>query len=120
MEITVREARPGDYAAAGDVAVAAYRTIDPELGAYAARLRDVAGRSMDATVLVAVVGDRVVGTATYVPGPQSRLAESEEPDDAGLRMLAVAPELAVKASGQCSSPTPWRLRDGLGGGGSSS
>ena len=92
MEVTVREAQPGDYAAAGEVAVAAYRTIDPELGAYEARLRDVAGRTTDATVLVAVVGGRVVGTVTYVPGPESALAESEEPGDAGLRMLAVAPD----------------------------
>ena len=90
MEITVREAQAGDYAAAGEVAVAAYRTIDPELGAYEARLRDVAGRTTDATVLVAVVGGRVVGTATFVPGPESALAE--EPGDAGLRMLAVAPD----------------------------
>ena len=99
MEITVREARRGDYAAAGDVAVAAYRTIDPELGAYEQRLRDVAGRTTDATVLVAVAGGRVVGTATYVPGPQSRLAESEAADDAGLRMLAVAPDVSRQGIG---------------------
>lgn len=99
VEITVREAQPGDYAAAGEVAVAAYRTIDPELGAYEARLRDVAGRTTDATVLVAVVGGRVVGTATYVPGPHSRLAESEKTDDAGLRMLAVAPDAGGQGIG---------------------
>ena len=99
MEITVREARPADYAAAGEVAIAAYRTIDPDLGTYEARLRDVAGRQSDATVLVAIVDGRVVGTATYVPGPQSRLAETEAPDDAGMRMLAVAPDAAGRGIG---------------------
>jgi ribosomal protein S18 acetylase RimI-like enzyme len=99
VEITIREARQSDYAAAGEVAVAAYRTIDPELGPYEARLRDVAGRTSDATVLVAVARGRVVGTATYVPGPTSSLAESEGPDDAGLRMLAVAPDAGGQGIG---------------------
>ena len=99
MEITVRTARESDYAGAGEVAVAAYRTIDPNLGGYEARLRDVAGRATDATVLVAVARDRVVGTATYVPGPTSRLAETDNPDDAGLRMLAVSPDAAGRGIG---------------------
>lgn len=99
MEITVREARASDYAGAGEVAVAAYRTIDPNLGGYEARLRDVAGRASDATVLVAIERDRVVGTATYVPGPASRLAETDDPDDAGLRMLAVSPDATGRGIG---------------------
>jgi ribosomal protein S18 acetylase RimI-like enzyme len=99
VQITIRTARPDDYVAAGEVAVAAYRTIDPDLGAYESRLRDVAARMTDATVLVAVVDGRVVGTGTYVPGPESRLAESDDPGDAGLRMLAVSPDAAGKGIG---------------------
>jgi len=92
MAPIIREARPADYHAAGEVAVAAYRTIDPDLGTYEARLRDVAGRTRHATVLVAVVDARVVGTATYVGDAASPLAESDDPDDGGLRMLAVSPD----------------------------
>jgi ribosomal protein S18 acetylase RimI-like enzyme len=99
VEITVREAVPQDFPAAGEVGVAAYRTINPELGSYEARLRDVAARATDATVLVAIADDRVVGTATYVPGPGSRLAESDDPDDAGLRMLAVTPDAGGRGIG---------------------
>jgi GNAT superfamily N-acetyltransferase len=99
VEITIREALPADYAAAGEVGVAAYRTIDPALGSYEARLRDVDARTSDATVLVAVAEGRVIGTATYVPGPESRLSESDDPGDAGLRMLAVAPEASGRGAG---------------------
>lgn len=99
MRITVREARPSDYGAAANVAVDAYRSIDPDLGRYEERLRDVAGRASDATVLVALADHRVVGTATYVPGPNSHLAESDGPDDAGLRMLAVAPDAGNRGIG---------------------
>ncbi len=83
---------PGDFDTIGEIAVAAYRTIEPDLGGYEVRLRDVAARSERATVLVAFVDGRLVGTATYVGDPASPLAESDDPDDAGLRMLAVSPE----------------------------
>ena len=99
MNITVREATPGDYDAAGEVAVGAYRSVSPELGRYEARLRDVAGRTSDATVLVAIADHRLVGTATYVPGPDSQLAETQDPDDAGLRMLAVATDVGGQGIG---------------------
>lgn len=99
MEIVIREAEPGDFKTIGDVAVAAYRTIDPDLGGYEARLRDVAGRAGQATVLVAIADGRVIGTATYVGDPASPLAESDDPHDAGLRMLAVSPEAMGRGAG---------------------
>lgn len=92
MDLLVREARPDEYQAIADLTVAAYRTIDPDLGTYEARMRDVAGRAAVATVLVAVVDGRVVGTATYVGDAHSPLAESDDPRDAGIRLLAVAPD----------------------------
>jgi len=91
MEIQVRTARASDYGAIGDLTVAAYRTIDPELGRYEARIRDVAGRAEVATVLVAIAGRRIVGSATLVNDVRSPLAESDEPGDAAIRMLAVDP-----------------------------
>jgi ribosomal protein S18 acetylase RimI-like enzyme len=92
MEIIVRDADPAEFEVIGEIAVAAYRTIDPDLGGYEVRLRDVAGRSRHATVLVAVAHGSVIGTATYVGDPASPLAESDDPGDAGLRMLAVSPD----------------------------
>ena len=92
MEIIVRDAGPAEFEVIGEIAVAAYRTIDPDLGGYEVRLRDVAGRSRHATVLVAVARGSVIGTATYVGDPASPLAESDDPGDAGLRMLAVSPD----------------------------
>ena len=101
MEIIVREADPAEFEVIGEIAVAAYRTIDPDLGGYEVRLRDVAGRSRHATVLVAVtVADgSVIGTATYVGDPTSPLAESDDPGDAGLRMLAVSPHAMGRGAG---------------------
>jgi hypothetical protein len=92
MKIIVREADPAEFEVIGEIAGAAYRTIDPDLGGYEMRLRDVAGRSRHATVLVAVAHGSVIGTATYVGDPASPLAESDDPGDAGLRMLAVSPD----------------------------
>ncbi len=99
MEMVVREADPAEFEVIGEIAVAAYRTIDPDLGGYEVRLRDVAGRSRHGTVLVAVLDGRVIGTATYVGDHASPLAESEDPGDAGLRMLAVAPDAMGRGAG---------------------
>jgi ribosomal protein S18 acetylase RimI-like enzyme len=99
MEIIVRDAEPAEFEVIGEIAVAAYRTIDPDLGGYEVRLRDVAARSRHATVLVAVADGRVIGTATYVGDPASPLAESDEPGDAGLRMLAVSPDAMGQGAG---------------------
>ena len=99
MEIIVRDAEPAEFEAIGEIAVAAYRTIDSDLGGYEVRLRDVAGRSRHATVLVAVADGRVIGTATYVGDPASPMAESNEPGDAGLRMRAVSPDAMGRGAG---------------------
>lgn len=93
MAVTVREARPEEYAAIGELTVAAY-SIFPEVAdpGYLAELRDVAGRAAVCPVYVALdEAGRVVGGATYVPGPDNPLAESERSGEAGIRMLAVAP-----------------------------
>src|SRR5687767_8257662 len=99
MEIIVREADPAEFKVIGEIAVAAYRTIDADLGGYEVRLRDVAGRSRHATVLVAIAHGTVIGTATYVGDPASPLAESGEPGDAGLRVLAVSPDAMGQGAG---------------------
>ena len=57
-----------------------------------AELSDVRGRSEDCLVLVALESDTVVGTVTYVPSSTAAAAEFDDPDGAGIRMLAVDPE----------------------------
>jgi len=91
--VTVREARQDEYEAIGEVTVAAY-SIFPEVAdpGYVAELRDVGGRAAVCPIYVAVEdAGHVVGGATYVPGPDNPLAESERAGEAGIRMLAVAP-----------------------------
>jgi ribosomal protein S18 acetylase RimI-like enzyme len=95
--LTVREAVRDDYDAVAEVTVAAFRTIG-RLGDYEPVLRDVAGRAATCIVLVAITGGTIVGTATYVPGP-GPYAETDDPDDACLRMLAVLPEASGRGIG---------------------
>src|ERR671918_190025 len=45
----------------------------------------------------------VLGGVTYVPGPDSPCAEFTEPDGAGIRMLAVAPEAQGRGVGEALS-----------------
>jgi GNAT superfamily N-acetyltransferase len=91
---TVREVRLDEHDTLSQVTVAAYANLlgDDLSPGYAAELADVAGRAEAAVLLVAVdEADAVVGGIAYVPGP-GPLAWFDEPDIAGLRMLAVAPE----------------------------
>ena len=88
----IREARQEEYEVAGEICVLAYAALEGEtdLG-YSAALRDVATRAEVVPVLVAAEPDgTLLGTVTYVPGP-GPYAETERPDEAGFRMLAVAP-----------------------------
>ncbi len=84
----IRDVRTGDYERVGEILVATYGAIDPSLGDYAEELRDIAARAAAVDVLVAVEGADLVGTVTYVPGP-GPYAEWDDPDAAGIRMLAV-------------------------------
>jgi ribosomal protein S18 acetylase RimI-like enzyme len=94
VTVTVREARPEEYEAIGELTVAAY-AIFPEAAddpGYLAELRDVARRAAACPIYAALDDTgKVLGSATYVPGPGNPLAESERPGEAGIRMLAVAP-----------------------------
>lgn len=88
----IRAARQEEYEAVGELCVLAYAALgdDVDIG-YEAQLRDVARRARLVDVLVAAQPDgALLGTVTYVPGP-GPYAESEADDEAGMRMLAVAP-----------------------------
>jgi ribosomal protein S18 acetylase RimI-like enzyme len=93
--LTVREVRPEEHEALGALTVAAYRALlgeDMTLD-YATELVDVDARAAQADVLVAVDDrdQRLLGGITYIPGP-GPMAWFDRPDEAGMRMLAVAPE----------------------------
>ena len=90
--ITIWEAGADEFAAIGEVVVAAYRTLGTEPDDYVEYLRDTAGRTEAGVVLVALDGSgNVLGTVTYVPGPDTPLSTIEREDEAGFRALAVAP-----------------------------
>lgn len=87
----IGEARPDEFAVLADITVAAFRSVDPDLGDYGTALRDVAGRAAAAVVLVARNPAAPVGTVTHVPDHTSPWAEGLLPGEAGMRMLAVDP-----------------------------
>lgn len=94
----IREARPDEYVAVGDLTVAGYDaegyltypdgTFDDN---YAGWLRDAAPRGRNNVLLVAVDGNELLGTATWcTPGsPDRELATTVEQGE--FRTLSVAP-----------------------------
>jgi ribosomal protein S18 acetylase RimI-like enzyme len=97
----VRDARPDEYAALGRITVDAYRAAGETEEDYFPELQDVAGRAALVPVLAAVeVGSgRVLGTATYVPGP-GPFHEGDFGDTASMRMLAVAEDARGRGVGR--------------------
>lgn len=92
--LRVRDATPADAEHAGRIVLDAYRSLpgyEPEPD-YEIELADVASRLPPAAeVLVAEEAGQLLGCATFVPGPDSPLAESYLSDEAGIRMLGVDP-----------------------------
>lgn len=94
-EVAVRPIEPHEYEAVGRLTADVYAEV---LGmtlsdGYRAELVDVARRAAEALVLVAAGGEtsEILGSITYVPGPESPYAEFDDADEAGIRMLVVAP-----------------------------
>jgi ribosomal protein S18 acetylase RimI-like enzyme len=108
--VTIRDARPDELAAVGEIRVGAYVAggfLSPDAG-YAPRLRALGGTG-EGTVLVAIAGagvggedegtadrgapaadgGRIVGTVMLVMPPQT--SEIAAPDEAEIRALAVTP-----------------------------
>jgi GNAT superfamily N-acetyltransferase len=92
----VRRARPSEYEEAGELLARAYSEFaDPEDPGWREHLelvRDVAGRVDRTVVLVAVDGDRIVGSATIELDGVIGDDDAELPASvAGLRMVGVDP-----------------------------
>jgi ribosomal protein S18 acetylase RimI-like enzyme len=95
MNVDIREARPEEYAEAGVVTADAYREFFAETAhhSYLDEIADVAGRASRTTVLVAVDGDRIIGSATLeLDARTSDEAGPLAPDEAHIRMLGVHPD----------------------------
>lgn len=103
VSVRVREARPEEYEAIGELTVAAYaiyQEIEADDG-YVRELRAVAARARACPIYAAVDAEgRVLGGAMYVPGPCNPHAEVERDGEAGVRMLAVAPEAQGRGVGR--------------------
>ncbi|MGW0826492.1 GNAT family N-acetyltransferase [Streptomyces sp. NPDC002845] len=103
MDITIRQARPDEYDALGEITAQAYLgdgLLDfGESDGYLGELKDVAKRAAAAEVLVAVERDRVLGGVTFVPsgGPMADIAR---PGEAEIRMLAVTPASRGRGTGE--------------------
>ncbi len=90
----IRPIRPDECELVGDIIVDAYRDLagGDALGTYETELRAVAERSVECLVLVGAGDDgTLLGTVTYVPGPDTDMSEFTDPEAAGIRMLAVSP-----------------------------
>lgn len=101
-DIVIRPVLPGEFAALGGLTVAAYRAVPggATTAGYEDTLRDVAARAAAAQVLAAVAADgTLLGGVTYVPEP-GRYAEFEGDNEAGIRMLAVAPAAQGRGVGR--------------------
>jgi ribosomal protein S18 acetylase RimI-like enzyme len=93
-QVIIRDARADEYAAVGELRVAAYRSIGllPEGSGYVETLRGF-GLTGDCVVLVAAdeASSAILGTVTLEPfGPASELARDET--EADVRAFAVAPQ----------------------------
>jgi ribosomal protein S18 acetylase RimI-like enzyme len=100
--IEVRELRSAEEARAlGALNVEAYTGLAGLTpgSPYLDELADVERRAASTVVLVAVdAAGQLAGGVTYVPGP-GPYAEFDDPDGAGMRMLAVAPSQRARGVG---------------------
>ncbi|MFF7473764.1 GNAT family N-acetyltransferase [Streptomyces sp. NPDC008092] len=103
MTIVIREARPTEYDALGDITAQAYLQdglLDfGESDSYLTELKNVAKRAAAATVLVAVDGDTLLGGVTFASGP-GPMADLAAPSEAEIRMLAVARAARGRGAGE--------------------
>lgn len=99
--VVIRRAREDELAAVGDLTADAYvgAGVIPAGESYVGFLRDAAHRDREAEVWVALDGDRVVGTVTYVE-PGSALVEVSHEGEAEMRSLAVDPAATGRGVGE--------------------
>ncbi len=98
MTIEVREATAGEFAEVGRVTADAYREFvregDDGWRSYLAHIADVEGRADRTTILVAVEGGRILGSATLELFDRVEPEDDPtlHPDEAHVRMVGVDPD----------------------------
>lgn len=100
--------------AAGAVVQSTYLQLPgyPRDDEYDVALAAVADRAADSDIVVALVGDRIVGCLTYIADHTHRDYEFDDPEAASFRYFAVLPE--EQGSGVGSAMVEWciaRARD---------
>jgi ribosomal protein S18 acetylase RimI-like enzyme len=106
VRMEIREVRPSEYDAVGELTARAYLEFLPDeptegWNEYLESLRNVAGRAVKTVVLVAVDGGRPVGTATIEMDDVLGDDDTElPPATASLRMLGVDPAGRRKGVGR--------------------
>jgi ribosomal protein S18 acetylase RimI-like enzyme len=106
MSVFVREARPEEYDEAGRVAMTAYAEFFAADGVdedheYLRRIGEVVDRATRTTILVALLGGRIVGCVTLeTHGRTSPEDDPLGPERAHIRMLGVLPEARGRGVGR--------------------
>jgi ribosomal protein S18 acetylase RimI-like enzyme len=99
----IRLIRPDECEVFGEITLRAYRDLigGGSLGPYEDELLDVSARQLDCEVYVAVDNNgTLVGGVTYVPDHERTMSEFEDPEGAGIRMLAVDPQYQGQGVGR--------------------
>jgi ribosomal protein S18 acetylase RimI-like enzyme len=100
--LTIRHAWPEELDAVGELTLRAFVDgghIHPEDVHYAPVLRDAADRVQKAELLVAVEGDKVLGSVTLARHGGT-YADLARPGELEFRMLATAPEASGRGVGR--------------------
>lgn len=102
MNVVVREASPSEFQAIAELLVEVYVGEGFTAAEDAARLRDVAGRAVNAQLLVAVDRDRgtVLGTVSLVQHDSPLVQISRSELEVELQLLATRPSLRGQGIGR--------------------
>jgi GNAT superfamily N-acetyltransferase len=103
MAATVRPVTPADdLDTLGQIVLTSYRVLPghPHEPDYEVQLADVAARAREAVVFGAFADRVPLGCVTYVPDSTSPHAEGLRDDEAGFRMLGVAPAAQGRGTGE--------------------